>query len=170
MEEVFDEYYIKRKTMALESKWDEHGNVFTLIHEYDGKLEYKKAATAIIEDNCVFYGSSYEGRLRASGEILLRQKLLPVCVCEFNDIYMFPSMSPKSDQVIWLAVDHVKDVRSYKNKSVVVFSNGETLFIPLLKEYITSKVGKTAQLALAYQQRRKILMESKPWKDDHYSF
>ncbi|MBS2970752.1 competence protein ComK [Metabacillus sp. KIGAM252] len=164
---VVDEYYIQKKTMALESKWDEFGHVYTIIHEEHEKLIIKKPATSVIEFNCVFYGSSYKGRLQASGEILLGQKLLPVCVCEFNDIYMFPTMSPKSDQVIWLAVDHVKEVRSSKNKSVVILSNGDQLFIPLLKEYITSKIGKTSQLAMTLQQRRRFLLENKYWNDKY---
>ncbi|AZB44602.1 hypothetical protein CEF21_21215 [Bacillus sp. FJAT-42376] len=154
-------YIIVKKTMGLESKWDEYGHVYTIIHEEHGKLIIRKSATRIIEENCIFYGSSYKGRLKASGEILAGQKLLPVCICEFNDIYMFPTMSPKSDEVIWLSIDHVKDVRAYKSKSAVVFSNGEQLFVPLLKEYITSKLGKTSQLAMTFQQRRRFLIENK---------
>ncbi|MTH55028.1 hypothetical protein GKZ89_16615 [Bacillus mangrovi] len=157
--EIENEYWITKKTMALELKWDSLGYAYTIIHEEYQKLMIRKSATSIIEENCVFYGSSYKGRLKASGEILIGQKLLPVCVCEFNDIYMFPTMSPRSDGVIWLSVEHVKDVRAFKNKSVAILTNGEQLFIPLLKEYITSKVGNTSHLAMTFQQRRRFLLD-----------
>lgn len=63
----------------------------------------------VINNSCLYYGSSYEGRVEASRSLLGKEYKLPIIVSEFYDILLFPISSRKTDVCTWICLKKLED-------------------------------------------------------------
>jgi len=61
----------------------------------------------VIKNSCLYYGSSYEGRLEASKNLLGKEYKLPIIISEYNDILFFPIGSKQTDICTWISLKNL---------------------------------------------------------------
>ena len=59
----------------------------------------------ILEHSCEYFGSSYEGRKEGTKKLLGITHKAPVIVEETRKIIFFPTISPDSDECIWINLE-----------------------------------------------------------------
>ncbi|MFY4775157.1 competence protein ComK [Metabacillus sp. RGM 3146] len=161
-------YLISSHTKYLAPVYNEYGELCTIAYELYRTVHVRKSPTKIIHENCLHFGSSYKGRLKAANDILPGQKMLPVCVSELTGLFFIPTVSPDSDECVWIGYKNVKIVIPYNEKSVVLFSDGSRLFVPMHRDILQGKFGKASHLLVTFLERQKRIQEDViQWHIDH---
>ena len=145
---------ITRETQALEPKYDQFGNLCTVVYELYETYMVNKSPRQLIEENCSFYGCTYEGRLEAAKQILGLKQMVPICVCDSLQLYVMPTYSPESDKCCWLALDHIQAIEKYGSKRAkVVLTNRASLIIDVHKDTLEARKAKMALLYYTLERR-----------------
>jgi competence protein ComK len=140
-------YQIGKKTQALEPRYDQYGNLCTIVHELHETYMVTKSPKQIIEENCSFYGCDYEGRLKSAKQILGLKQMVPIPLSVALGVYTMPTCSPDSDKCFWLFLGHIKKIEKYGQKSAeVVFTSGQSLVVDVHKDTLEVRHAKMALL------------------------
>lgn len=111
-------YKISKKTIYLE--YD--GNN-TVIKTSTGDVNFKgNVLKNVLNYNCILYGSSLNGRKKASQVALKSKYKLPVVVSEKEKLLFFPINEEGKE--IWVNYEMVKDLKKEESKVKVEFKNG----------------------------------------------
>lgn len=84
---------------------------------------------SIMEDSCKYFGSSFEGRVLGSKDILGSVYKAPVIVEESQNLIFFPTGALDSSSVSWISYKKIKNVEKHGKKSRITFNNGETIIV-----------------------------------------
>jgi competence protein ComK len=157
------EYQLKKETQALEPKYDQYGNLCTVVYELFDTYMVNKSPRQIIEDSCIFYGCEYGGRLEAAKKILGIKQMVPICVSVSLGLYVMPTCSPESDKCYWLSLDHLEKIEEYQTKSAkVTFTNQKSLILDVHRDTLEARKAKMA--LLYYMLTKRVGMYAK-WED-----
>ena len=101
----------------------------TRIIEKDDEYIVKETPYEVMEHSCKYFGSSLEGRMLGSKDILGSIYKTPVIVEESQKLIFFPTEAIQSDSVGWLSYKNIKNVEKHNKKSKVIFNNGDFIVI-----------------------------------------
>ncbi len=123
MKEFLTDYIINPQTSALlparQIEYD------TIVFEQDKRLHVKKTAMQLIEEACLIYGSTYEGRRKATMYRTDFKRKVPIPISINREIYTFPTHSPSDYDCAWIFPSHVQFIRDIASEN----SNGEKSLI-----------------------------------------
>ncbi|MCF6136685.1 competence protein ComK [Pseudalkalibacillus berkeleyi] len=140
------EYLINGETMVILPHYNEHGHLFSLVMEWGRELLVSEKPMEIIKNNCLFHGSSYQGRVEGAAHLTKYNRMVPIMICNRSSIYFFPTHSPKTESCIWIAHGHVKEiVPSDADSCQVILSNHRAIPIKVSRAAMEIKVNRTAQ-------------------------
>lgn len=132
-------YEINDDTMALIPIDSSNTRVIELEKEYI----IPQSAFNIMEENCEYYGSTYEGRVKSAKKILNFAYKIPIIVEETERIIFFPTKSTLDNTCCWINFNFVT-TREKSGKNIIVkFKNG------LEYEFDVSKLSFENQLMRA---------------------
>ena len=132
-------YEINDETIALIPINSHTTRVIELSKEYI----IPQAAFNIMEENCEYYGSTYEGRVKAAQKILNFSYKLPLLVEETERIIFFPTKASISKECCWINHNFVTKREKCGKNIKVQFKNG------LEEEFEISKLSFENQLMRA---------------------
>ena len=92
-----DSYEINKNTCAIVTIND---SVTKIVEDKDDYY-VNKSSFEVMEDSCNYYGSSCEGRIKGTKNILGSVYKVPIIVEETNDLVFFPTDSLKSKNCIY---------------------------------------------------------------------
>lgn len=103
----------------------------TLLYFETGKiLKSNKEPWEILNDFCVYHGSTLKGRMESAKSVLAIIQKPPVLVCLYMNCIFFPTHSYKSNDCIWIQSRFVKKVQPLTSSSCeLVFQNGRHLLV-----------------------------------------
>lgn len=144
---VLKNYRVTSSTYLLQSK-PLGKRVFTTVYEKNNVYTVTKKPLKLIQEACVFMGSSYKAAIEHSKLILLdsRHKLPVVVANEFQQpITMFPLFSPKSKQNIWVSFNNITNIVNKKHSVLVTFKDEFEFELPvtissLNNQYVASAI------------------------------
>ncbi|MFG6119240.1 MULTISPECIES: competence protein ComK [Thalassobacillus] len=137
------EYLINKKTMMVKPNLQE-GKLAALILEDSHVVCAKMSVQNILNNSCILYGSSFNGRRDFARAFLHTDKKLPIEVSSPSGIVMFPLRDNITGEQVWFNYHHVKDQReSAPGKMEILFSDNTTYTID------TSKASFNRQFILA---------------------
>ena len=84
---------------------------------------------SIMENSCRYFGSSLEGRLLGSKDMLGSIYKAPIIVEETRNMIFFPTEAINSSSVSWISYKKIRNVEKYGRKTKIVFNNGETVVV-----------------------------------------
>ncbi|WP_349410102.1 competence protein ComK [Pseudalkalibacillus sp. SCS-8] len=143
---VYEEYLINGETMVILPHYDVHGHLHSLIVETDRELIIQKKPLQIINESCLFHGSSYKGRVEGATHLTNYNRMVPIMICNRTGIYMFPTQSPKSEACLWFSHDHIKEIQPLDaERCYVLLGNQKSLPVHVSKAAMELKVNRTAQ-------------------------
>lgn len=132
-------YEINEETIAIIPENGDKTRIIEVSNDY--VIDY--STFNIMEENCEYYGSTYEGRITAAKKILNFSYKLPLLIEESEKLIFFPTTSATSDQCCWINHNHVKQRVKSMGGTKVTFTNG------LVEEFKISKLSFENQLLRA---------------------
>lgn len=127
MNEIMTDYLINPRTrILLPAKEIEYD---TIIYEQDKQIFVKKTAMQLIETACLRYGSTYDGRRRATVNRTNFKRMVPIPISISRDIYAFPTHSPTDYDCAWIFSNHVQaykripPTKHASEKSMIIFND-----------------------------------------------
>ncbi|CDE50701.1 comK family protein [Firmicutes bacterium CAG:460] len=134
----------------------------TLFMEFDGSNTLVMEADAdyvfdgdvintILDESCIYYGSSLNGRIKGSKNIIGSYYKLPVIVSERNNIVFFPLK--KGNCWWWINFNSVKYFEKTSNGVLVSFKNELKKYISVSYTIFNNQMLKCSRLWLVYTTR-----------------
>ena len=147
---MLNEYLITTSTIMVKSIDSNSSMVYDLAGEYVATMD----TNTIIESSCNFYGSSYEGRLKWSKEILKTRIKLPVIIEESKNIIFFPTRSISNNDCIWLSYNNITKIEKHGNSTNVFFSDNRIYSIDVSYDILDRQIYNCLRLEKELLSRR----------------
>ena len=132
-------YEINEETVALIPVNSHTTRVIELSKDYI----VPQSAFTIMEENCEYYGSTYNGRIKAAQKILNFSYKLPLLVEETEKIIFFPTKASASSDCCWINPNFVTKREKCGKNIKVQFQNG------IVEKFNMSKLSFENQLMRA---------------------
>ena len=129
----------------------------TKIYEIDDVIIIDRNSKKIIEDNCEYYGSSYEGRRKGTTELIGVTHKSPIMIEESNNLVFFPTCSPRLKECAWISLNNVDNYSKYDNNSIIRFCNNLTLELKVSNKIINNQILKATRLESVLRKRKEEL-------------
>ena len=99
------------------------------VYEIDEEYIVDETPYSIMENSCRYFGSSLEGRIMGSKDVLGAIYKIPVIVEESQKLIFFPTKALDSPTVSWISYKNIKSIEKYNDKSLVKFKNDEKVIL-----------------------------------------
>lgn len=132
-------YEINDETVAIIPISSSKTKIIELTKEY----VIPQPTFEILEENCEYYGSTYDGRIKAAQRILNFSYKLPLLIEESENIIFFPTKASTSKDCCWINHNFVKKREKSGKNTKVLFKNG------VEEEFNISKLSFENQLLRA---------------------
>lgn len=117
-------YEINDETLAIIPFEDK-----TKVVELNDEYIVDESPYSIMERSCKYFGSSLDGRIDGSKDILGSVYKIPIIVEESQSLIFFPTESISSPSVSWISYKNIKNVEKKGSKSLVRFNNENFIVI-----------------------------------------
>lgn len=145
------EYEFNKGTLAIIP----NGEEASIVYEDFTQFNVNKNPYSIMEDSCMYYGSTYHGRKASSRSLLGAEYKVPIMIDELNDIIALPTTSPLSKDCIWLSLNRIKKFERISDfVTKIVFDNDLSVNIPSSFRSIESQVSRGYRLDYLTRKRR----------------
>lgn len=114
-----DSYQINPKTLAIIPI----NRKQTKIFEDEMVLVVNKNTRKIIQENCEYFGSSFEGRKKGTMDLLGITHKAPILIEESNNLIFFPTSSPRLNDCGWISLNNIEKNIPYDDESIIEFNN-----------------------------------------------
>ena len=144
-------YEVNKGTLAVLPN-DEDSS---LAYEDENRYLIHEKAYKIMDDSCKYFGSTYEGRKNGSKEILGAEYKVPIIVEDSNNLIVFPTTSPFSDDCVWISLKRVKNIfkiDSFNTK--ILFDNNVEIIVPCSFRSVENQLSRASRLDLILRNRK----------------
>lgn len=138
------EYRINSGTLAILP----HGKKQSIIYEDKTSFIIDRRPNHIININCMFHGSSLDGRLRGTEQLTGYCYKAPILVRDDGNLIFFPTSSPRLKSCAWINLANVKGYfyNDEKQVSTIRFYNNILIEIPTSISIINNQVLRATRL------------------------
>ena len=127
----------------------------SLVFEDSERYIIKEKPFKIMEDSCKYFGSTYEGRKFGAKEILGAEYKVPIVVEESNNLILFPTTSPQSDDCVWISLKRVKNIFKIDScNTKILFDNGFEIVVSCSFRSIENQLSRASRLDLILRNRK----------------
>lgn len=144
-------YEISKGTLAIVPNEKES----SLVYEDDDRYIIDEAPFKIMEESCKYFGSTYNGRKDSAREILGAEYKVPIIVEDTDNLIIFPTTSPNSEDCVWISLKRIKNF--YKidaNNTRIIFDNDKEIIVPCSFRTIENQVSRASRLDLIMRNRK----------------
>lgn len=152
MMEILNQYYINKATCVIIPV---EKNV-SKVYEGDSIFLVNKSTTSIIDDSCVYFGSSYKGRISGSKKILNMNYKLPIIIEEYNNLIFFPTSSPRFDDCSWISLMNIKSYSKDNSTTNVIFDCGLEFNLDISYYSFENQVFRATMLESLIRKRKNL--------------
>lgn len=136
-------YIINSETCAIIS----YGGGKSLIYEKNQRIIVDIKPNKIIKKNCYYNGSTYEGRVDATGFLTNYNYKAPILINESENIIFFPTSSPRLDDCSWISLNNIYDYYSINEKICrIIFDNKLFLELPISYNILNNQILRSIKL------------------------
>lgn len=144
-------YEINRGTLAIVP--NETTN--SLVYEDEERYLIEEKPFQIMEESCKYFGSTYDGRKNSSRDILGAEYKVPIIVEDSDNLIVFPTTSPQSDECIWISLRRVKKFEKIDGTNTrIIFDNNKEIIVPCSYRSIENQVSRASRLDLIMRSRK----------------
>ena len=128
-----------------------YNNFNTVMINTDGKIIINgNFIRSILNKSCIFYGSSLNGRLKGSKDLLKCRYKLPIIISESNRLIFFPV-----NKYFWINFNMIESFEKKENHTIITFKNGYKRSIFVSYRVVNNQMLKCSRLWLEYFERKK---------------
>ena len=144
-------YEINRGTLAIVP--NETTN--SLVYEDEERYVIEEKPFQIMEESCKYFGSTYDGRKNSARDILGAEYKVPIIVEDSDNLIVFPTTSPQSDECIWISLRRVKKFEKIDGTNTrIIFDNNKEIIVPCSYRSIENQVSRASRLDLIMRSRK----------------
>ena len=144
-------YEINRGTLAIVP--NETTN--SLVYEDEERYLIEEKPFQIMEESCKYFGSTYDGRKNSARDILGAEYKVPIIVEDSDNLIVFPTTSPQSDECIWISLRRVKKFEKIDGTNTrIIFDNNKAIIVPCSYRSIENQVSRASRLDLIMRSRK----------------
>ena len=146
-----DKYIINENTLALLTV----DNKVKIVEKYiDFYIE--GSLNNIINDSCIYYGSTFLGRMHSAKSLLGISTKLPIIISEKKELIFFPTNSYKNTNCVWINYIEVDKYYSINSKELIItFLNKKKLVIQVSNNIFTKQLFKASRLDTIFKRNIK---------------
>lgn len=127
-----------------------YDNFNTVMINTDGKIIINgNYIRSILNKSCIFYGSSLNGRLKGSKDLLKCRYKLPIIISESNRLIFFPV-----NKYFWINFNMIESFEKKENHTIITFKNGYKRSIFVSYRVVNNQMLKCSRLWLEYLERK----------------
>lgn len=128
----------------------------TKVYENDNIIIVEKNSKKIMEDNCLYFGSTYEGRKKGTEILIGVTHKPPLVISENNNLIFFPTSSPRNKECAWISFDNISDFLNEidDKKSEIIFKNNMKLELPISKNIVNTQIIRSMRLESAFNKNK----------------
>ncbi|GAE34998.1 competence protein ComK [Halalkalibacter akibai] len=142
---VLPHYDLNRDTIALIPAT--HLDYSTIVWERNQILYVRKTPIQLIKSGCLEGGAEYSGRRTAVTYKTGIQNKIPIPINPHEQIYAFPTHSPKLFDCIWIFYHHIKTIKRHPQNptnSIITFTNYQKLTLNVSYHTLEKQVQRTS--------------------------
>ena len=129
----------------------------SLVFEDEERYIIKEKPFNIMDDSCKYFGSTYEGRKNGAKEILGAEYKVPIVIEDSDNLIVFPTTSPSSDECAWIVLKRVKKIEKVDgNNTKIIFDNNIELIVPSSYRSIENQLSRASRLDLILRNHKKM--------------
>ena len=108
----------------------------------------------IMEHSCEYFGSSIEGRICGTKNMLGSIYKPPLLIEESKKIIFFPTESPNTDNNIWISLNNIKEYNKQDHKTIIKFKNNKEIVLDIPYYSIDNQILRATRLQTVYFDRK----------------
>lgn len=155
-------YEINEDTLAIVND----NNGMAKVYENDKEFYVNCSVKKIMEQSCEYFGSSFEGRKKATEKLIGVSYKPPIIVEESNEIIFFPTSSLRDVNNCWISLGHIKDYKQKNNTLQVNFKNGKSIKVFVSYVNIDRQILRATRLESTIRSRKKRINSSSCIEED----
>ena len=127
-------YIITEKTIALKKLANK-----TIIYDVEKVKVINKNIKKILEDNCNFYGSSLNGRIKCVQKLLKIKYKVPIIVSESKNYILLQLNSLRDNECLFIMINKIVDYLE-KDKNIQIVCVNNLVFDSKISKYSFEKM------------------------------
>lgn len=144
-------YEINKGTLALVPKDLES----SLVYEDNESYVIDQKPFYIMEESCKYFGSTYEGRKNGAKSILGAEYKVPIVIEDSDNLIIFPTTSPSSDDCAWISLKRVKRIEKQEfNNTKIIFDNDREIVINCSYRSIENQLSRASRLDIILRNHK----------------
>lgn len=147
---MLDNYEINSSTLAI-IPIDENSSK---VMEAETEYVVKRSSMNIIENSCIYFGSTFKGRSEGTRNLIGGNYKLPIVIEESRDIIFFPTTSPRTHDCCWISLNNLVDYEKSEQSSLVKFKNGSVLSTDISIFSLQNQVLRASRLENVLRKRK----------------
>ena len=136
-------YEFNKGTLAIVPNEKEN----SLVYEDDDRYIIDQTPFEIMESSCRYFGSTYNGRKESARDILGAEYKVPIVVEDSENLVVFPTTSPCSDECVWISLKRVKKFEKIDAcNTKIIFDNNKEIIVPSSYRSIENQISRASRL------------------------
>ncbi|WNF37378.1 competence protein ComK [Bacillaceae bacterium IKA-2] len=153
---IQEHYEVNKNTMPLLSV--AHPDYDTIALEPNFKCYVRKPPLQLIKLACLEGGSTYEGRRAAVVYQTGVKHKVPIPVDQLEQIYAFPTHSPKEFECAWIFPNHIRLITPYivpnhPKQTKILFTNFKHIILPVSYYTIEKQLQRSSYMMIRVSHR-----------------
>ena len=127
----------------------------SLVYEDEEKYIVESDPFHIMEESCKYFGSTYEGRKNGAKNILGAEYKVPIVVEDSNNLIIFPTTSPQSEDCVWISLKRVKKIERVNHYNTkIIFDNNKEIIVDCSYRTIENQLSRASRLDLILRNHK----------------
>ena len=144
-------YEINKGTLAIVPNDLEN----SLVYEDNESYIINQNAFSIMEESCKYFGSTYEGRKNGAKNILCAEYKVPIVIEDSDNLIVFPTTSPSSDDCAWISLKRVKKIEKLEfNNTKIIFDNDREIIVNCSYRTIENQLSRASRLDIILRNHK----------------
>lgn len=144
-----DSYEINKETCCILAMDQNISRVIEGENEYYVNLP----SYDIMDNSCQYYGSTVEGRIKGTRQILGSNYKVPIVIEEINNIIFFPTESPSRSNCNWISLNQIKSYCDEEGFTKVTFNNNKYVLLKMSINSFENQVLRANRLESILRKR-----------------
>ena len=145
------EYEVNKGTLAIIP----NGKESSLIYEDESRYIIEDNPLNIMEGSCKYFGSTFDGRIQGAKDILGAEYKVPIIIEDSNNLVVFPTSSPRSNDCCWISLNRVDNIYRIDNDNTkIVFDNEREIIVPCSFRSIENQFSRASRLKTVLHKRK----------------
>ena len=144
------EYEINNETLAIIPKSKNK----SIVYEKDNNYVVEESTEKIMEDSCVYFGSSLKGRQDGSKKILNTNHKVPIVIEETSKIIFFPTASPRLEKCSWINLNNIVKYEKHDKGCKITFKDKKVVILPISYGMINNQILRASRLQYILNERK----------------